>query len=351
MTGTVQSSDGTTIAFDRTGEGPAVVLVGGAMHYRALDPSFGQIAERLASRATVYTYDRRGRGESTDTPPYAVEREIEDLEAIIGMAGGTACVMGASSGAVLALRAAAHGVPIPGLVMYEPPFIVDSSRPPLPGDYVQHLDKLMADGNRGEAVRYFMTAAVGMPAEMVGGMGGSPMWPALEAVAHTLAYDGRIMGDTMSGDLGALEVFRSVPTRTLVLDGGLSPEFMRAAARTAAEVLPKAEYRTLDGQTHQVEPAAIAPVLEEFFLASLSSRSGGRRRGVLCGCCDYAAPSLRLFRNALQADLISRFHVPQNVICGCIIELETVNNLWSVGRGFLGGDDSDEYRRGACQCH
>jgi hypothetical protein len=177
-------------------------------------------------------------------------------------------VMGASSGAVLALRAAAHGVPIPGLVMYEPPFIVDSSRPPLPGDYVEHLDKLTAAGRRAEAVRYFMTAAVGMPADMVGGMGGSPMWPALEAVAPTLAYDGRVMGDTMSGDPGTLAAFRSVPTRTLVMDGGLSPESMRAAARTVAGVLPNARYRTLDGQTHQVEPNAIAPVLEEFFLTS-----------------------------------------------------------------------------------
>jgi pimeloyl-ACP methyl ester carboxylesterase len=160
MISTVQSADGTTIAFDKLGEGPALVLVGGAFQHREADPRTGRIAELLAPRFSVYHYDRRGRGASGDTPPYAVDREIEDLDALIQAAGGSAFVFGMSSGAVLALDAA-RTLAISRLALYEPPFIVDDSRPPLPDDYVAQLDALLADGRRGAAVELFMTTTVG----------------------------------------------------------------------------------------------------------------------------------------------------------------------------------------------
>jgi pimeloyl-ACP methyl ester carboxylesterase len=207
-TASVRSADGTRIVFDVTGHGSPLVLVGAAMQYRALESSQSELAEALAPRFTVYVYDRRGRGESGDTPPYAVERELEDLEAVIGAAGGTAHVMGGSSGAVLSLRAAAHGLMIGRLALYEPPFIVDDSRPPVPSDeYVGRLDELIAAGRRRQAVEYFLTFAVRVPPEMLGEMRRTPIWPAMESVAHTLAYDGRIMGETMSGRTSALEEF------------------------------------------------------------------------------------------------------------------------------------------------
>ncbi|MEO8425181.1 MAG: alpha/beta hydrolase, partial [Actinomycetota bacterium] len=154
---TVTSKDGTTIAFDRYGEGPAIVPVGGAFQHRAIDPSTAHLAELLAPQFTVYHYDRRGRGGSGDTAPYAVEREIEDIDALIQEAGGSAFAFGMSSGAVLALEAAAHGLAITKLALYEPPFFVDDSRPPLPADYLERLTDLLANDRRGDAVELFMT--------------------------------------------------------------------------------------------------------------------------------------------------------------------------------------------------
>src|SRR2546429_4582400 len=185
---TVISKDSTPIAFDKSGHGPAIILVAGATATRLAEASLAAI---LAAQFTVFNYDRRGRGESGDTAPYAVEREVEDLEALIIEAGGSAFVVGGSSGAVLALEAA-RKLPITKLALYEPPFIVDDSRPPLPADYVSQLTALLASGRRGDAVAYFMTTGVGLPVAEVAQMRHDPMWPALEAVAHTLAYDGTI---------------------------------------------------------------------------------------------------------------------------------------------------------------
>ncbi len=168
----VTSKDGASIAFDRYGEGPPLVLVAGATATRSAEVS---LATFLAKHFSVFAYDRRGRGDSGDVAPYAVEREIEDLASIIAAAGGAAFVFGHSSGAVLALRAAASGLAIPRLAAYEPPFIVDDSRPPLPDDYVGHLNELISDGQSGEAVAYFMTVAVGTPAEYVAQMRDHPM--------------------------------------------------------------------------------------------------------------------------------------------------------------------------------
>lgn len=256
----VTSKDGTPIAFDRSGEGAAIILVGGAFQHRLIDPRTAQLAALLAPHFTVFHYDRRGRGDSGDTAPYAVEREVEDLEALIKEAGGSAFVYGMSSGAALALEAAARGLAITKLALYEPPFMVDDSRPRPPNLATQYTE-LTSSGRHGDAVELFMTKAVGMPVEAVAQMRNTPMWPALEAVAHTLAYDATIMGD------GSLPTERaaSVTVPTLVMDGGASPAWMRTAVQALTDALPNAQRRSLEGQTHDVAPEALAPVLEEFF--------------------------------------------------------------------------------------
>jgi hypothetical protein len=258
---TTQSADGTTIAFDRSGEGPPVVIVAGATSTRTPNAPFAAL---LAPRFTVFNYDRRGRGDSGDTPPYAVEREMEDLEAVIGEAGGSAFGFGLSSGANLTLEAAARGLNITKLALWEANFLVDDSRPPLPDDYVRHLNELVSADRRGDAVEYFMTAAVGLPPEFIAPMRDMPMWPGLEAVAHTIAYDGTIVGEDMSGNPLAAQRWASVTAPALVMDGGTAP-WLSGGARALADALPNAQRRTLEGQTHDVAPDAIVPVLEEFF--------------------------------------------------------------------------------------
>jgi pimeloyl-ACP methyl ester carboxylesterase len=258
---TARSADGTRIAFDRTGDGPALVLVGGALADRA---AAAEVSALLGQRFTVLAFDRRGRGDSGDTPPYEVEREIEDVAALIEEAGGSALLFGHSSGAVLSLLAVEAGLPITKLAVYEPPFIIDATRPPAPADYVQHLDALVADGRRGDAVAYFMTTGVGVPAEMVEQMKRSPMWPGLEAMAHTIAYDGRVMGELMRGRPFPPDRWSGVKVPTLVLDGGASPEWQRNAARALAEALPDARHRTLDGQDHGPASDVLVPVLVDF---------------------------------------------------------------------------------------
>ncbi|HEX8036597.1 MAG TPA: alpha/beta hydrolase [Ktedonobacterales bacterium] len=261
---TVQSKDGTTIAFDRSGQGPALILVSGALGTRAVAAS---LVASLAPHFTVFAYDRRGRDDSGDTPPYAVEREVEDINALITEAGGSAFVFGHSSGAVLALEAA-RLLPsrITKLAMYEPPFIIDDSRPPLPRDYVARLNELIAAGRRGEAVEYFMTSAVGVPAEVVTDMRSTPFWATLEAVAHTLPYDGTIMGDTMDGDPRPLRQWASVAVPTLVMDGGMSPAFMHHGAEELVSVLPNGQHRRLIGQDHGPADEVLVPVLVAFFV-------------------------------------------------------------------------------------
>jgi pimeloyl-ACP methyl ester carboxylesterase len=261
----VTSSDGTTIAFDRSGDGPAIILVGGAIQHRAIDERTTELAALLAPRFTVVHYDRRGRGDSRDTPPYAVEREVDDIAALIDDAGGSASLFGMSSGAVLALDAAARGLAVAKLALYEPPFIVDDSRPPLPADYVERLTEMTSTGRPGDAVAYFMTVGMGMPEGAVAPMRDAPFWPALESVANTLAYDGTIMQGTMRREPLPVTRWASVTVPALVLDGGDSPAYQRNAVRALADLLPGAQRRTLEGQTHEVDPALLAPVLEKFF--------------------------------------------------------------------------------------
>jgi pimeloyl-ACP methyl ester carboxylesterase len=261
MTETARSKDGTTIAFDTVGDGAAVILVPGALNTRGDMPPY---VDALSPSFRVVAYDRRGRGDSGDTPPYAVEREVEDLDAVIEAVGGRASLVGFSSGAALALETARRSADVERVVAYEAPFIVDDTREPVPADYVARLDELVANGERGEAVAYFMVTGVGMPADMVEGMRSMPMWPGLEALAHTIAYDGRAMGDHMSGRPFADGEWDDVTVPVLVADGGDSPPWMHNGARALADALPNATYRTLAGQTHQVAPEALAPAVTEF---------------------------------------------------------------------------------------
>jgi pimeloyl-ACP methyl ester carboxylesterase len=260
---TVTSKDGTTIAYDRSGEGPPLVLVGGALSDRS---AVGALTEALAPRFTVIAYDRRGRGDSGDTAPYAVEREVEDLEALVAEAGGSAFVFGHSSGAALALEAAARGLPVTKLALYEPPFITDDGREPLPDDYVERLAEVSASGRRGDAVEYFLTSGPGVPPEVVAGMRNEPFWPAMEKIAHTLAYDGAVMGDTMAGRPLPTERWASVTVPTLVMDGDQSPAWARNSVAALVDVLPNAERRSLEGQDHGAASEVLAPVLVEFFI-------------------------------------------------------------------------------------
>jgi pimeloyl-ACP methyl ester carboxylesterase len=260
----ITSKDGTHIVFDRLGDGPALILVGGALSDRS---GWAPLAKLLAPRFTVFSYDRRGRGDSEDTLPYSVEREIEDLDALIDEAGGAASIHGQSSGAVLALEATAR---FPGKVrklsLYEPPFIIDDSRPPPPENFVGQIKELIAANRRGDAVEFWMTEVVRAPAEAVAQMRSAPTWPALEAVAHTLTYDIAVLGENMAGDPLPAQQWAAATAPTLVIDGGASPAWIRNSARTLAAVLPNAQRRTLEGQTHNAAPEVLAPEIERFFV-------------------------------------------------------------------------------------
>lgn len=265
---TVQSKDGTSIAFDRSGEGPAVILVTGALGDRS-HPVQKQLVALLEPHFTVFNYDRRGRGESGDTPPYAVEREIEDIDALIDAAGGSAFVYGISSGAILALEATNKlAAKVKKLVLYEPPFIIDDSRPPLPPDYVEQINAAIAAGRRGDAVEIFMTKALLLPAEYLAPMRADPMLADMEKVAHTLAYDGTVARDFMAGRPLPVDRWSSLMVPTLVMSGENSEPFFHRGAHALVDILPNGQRRTLEGQDHAVAPEALAPLLVEFFNAS-----------------------------------------------------------------------------------
>ena len=258
----VQSADGTTIAFDQLGKGPAVILVGGALEQRAMDSETAQLAPLLAQHFTVFHYDRRGRGDSTDTLPYAVEREIEDIDALITEAGGSAFVFGISSGAALAMEAAIKlGDKIKKLAMYEAPYNDDEAARRAWKEYRKQLAEVVAQGRRGDALALFMLLT-GMPPDHLDRVHQHPMWPMWEAVASTLAYDAAAMGEDASVPT---EKAASVAVPALVMDGGASYPFMHIAALALVKAMPHAQHRTLEGQTHEVAPQVLAPVLVEFF--------------------------------------------------------------------------------------
>jgi pimeloyl-ACP methyl ester carboxylesterase len=255
----VTSRDGTQIAFDGRGEGAAVVLVDGALSYGELGV-MPALANELAGEFTVYRYDRRGRGGSGDTAPYAVAREVEDLAAVIGAAGGSARVFGLSSGAVLALEAAASGLPIERLVLYEPPYDVSGGDPEEHRAYIEHLEGLLAAGRHGDAVDWFLSNA-GVPEEALAAMHQQPDWPLFEGVAPTLAYDHLIVGT------GAVprERAAAITAPTLVANGERSPDFFHAAAEATAAAIPRGEHRVLAGAGWGTyEAAALAPLVADF---------------------------------------------------------------------------------------
>jgi pimeloyl-ACP methyl ester carboxylesterase len=256
--GQVQSSDGTAIAYERSGDGPALVIVGGAFADAA---TAAPLAAVLAPRFTVYAYDRRGRGASGDTPPYAVDREIEDLQAVIEEAGGSAFVYGHSSGAALALETAARGSGVAKLALYEPPYVVNGTGPRRPADLTRRLAELAAADRRGDAVELFMKEGPGVPDHLIAQMRRSPVWAGLENLAHTLHYDTTIMGD------GSVPTERAaaVAAPTLVMDGGESPGWARASAEALAAALPDARHRRFEDQDHGVAHDVIGPVLKRFF--------------------------------------------------------------------------------------
>jgi pimeloyl-ACP methyl ester carboxylesterase len=258
------SPDGTIIAYDRIGDGPPIVLVDGAMCYRGAGP-MDALAQQLASSFTVLTYDRRGRGESTDTSPYAAEREIEDLSALIDEAGGEAYVYAISSGAALALATAAAGPHINRLALYEPPFVAAFEDAGRAAKYSADLKALLDAGDRGGAVARFMTR-VGVPQQMIDGAQASQGWPRMAAIAPTLAYDDQLL----AGCHVPRDVASRITVPALLLSGGASPDNLQQAAEATAAALPNAEHRTLQGQTHDVAPEALAPVLIEFFSTSVA---------------------------------------------------------------------------------
>ena len=260
-THTITSADGTVLVYDRIGQGPALVLVDGAFCSRRFGPA-PKLAPRLADRFTVFAYDRRGRGDSGDTAPYAVERDIEDLEAVLGAAGGSASVAGFSSGAILALMAAAAGAPIDRLVAWEPPLVIDQPgghRPP--SDAADQLSALIATGRRDHAVKYYLTRVMGAPTAAYYLMRLAPMWPKMRAAAPSLPHDLAVFTTGATHPTGWLSRVR---TPTLAVSGAKSPAALQGGTRTVAGTVPGAAYRTLAGQSHNVAASALAPVLREF---------------------------------------------------------------------------------------
>ncbi|MEV2217205.1 alpha/beta hydrolase [Streptomyces sp. NPDC050997] len=250
------SRDGTPVAYERTGQGPAVVLVSGAM---STGGTMRPLAAALSDRFDVVVYDRRGRGESGDKAPYAVDREVEDLAALIELLGGEAALYGVSSGGALALHAAASGLPVRRVAVYEVPFAVYEGGAKERAEYTERLEDALAHDRRGDAVELFLRLT-GLAEEMIQGARHSPMWPGMEAIAPSLAHDNTVMGD----GLVPRDLLASLTVPVLSAAGGASPEWLREAAQAVAEAAPEGTYRVLEGQTHMVDPQALAPLLAEF---------------------------------------------------------------------------------------
>ena len=265
---TAQSKDGTTIAYDREGSGPVVIVVNGALGDRKLDRRFKLmtgISERLSPRFTVINYDRRGRGESNEAGSFAVEREVEDIAALIEAGGGRAALFGFSSGGALALRAAGAGIGVTKVAVYEVPFMVDRDEKRPPSDYGRRQDDLVEAGDRNGAVKHFMRDAMGMPAPAVAMMRLMPAWKDMAANAHTLPYDWAALGEhNMQGDPLQAEEFASITLPAMVVHGGKSPANLRKGSEALAGILPDARLCVLDGIGHNLKVDAIVPVLEEF---------------------------------------------------------------------------------------
>lgn len=271
MTRFTTSADGTEIAYSITGSGPALILVDGAMCHRMFGPST-ELASVLDKDFTVYTYDRRGRGETGDgATPWSLDREIEDIDALIKEAGGSAFVFGVSSGAVLAAEAATKRSSISRLAIYEFPMVVDDTYTPRPADIVEQMNDMLARDDRSGMISKFMKM-VGVPGVGLAIMKLTPVWKKLKLVAHTLRWDLRILGDDGRGEPLPADRW-SIKVPTLVMNGGKSPDYLRNTMKNVAEVLGDVEYQELPGQTHMLKSSAAAPVLVEFF--SRAQRTAG----------------------------------------------------------------------------
>jgi pimeloyl-ACP methyl ester carboxylesterase len=266
----VTSADGTAIAYERRGEGPPIIVVDGALCSRSFGPS-PKLAPLLASQFRVITYDRRGRGESGDTAPYAAEREVEDLAALVKIAGNGVSLYGSSSGAALAIRAVASGQPVQKLCIYETPFVFPDSPPPLPPDRQSEIEQMVAEGRRGDAVKTFLRM-VGVPAAVLPLMRVMPgVWSNLTAVAHTLPHDFALLGHSAAGkplpeQLSVAMAAIQVPT--LVGVGSKSPAWMRHTMQRVAGAIAGAKLRVLDGQTHTISAKAARNMLVAFLVGS-----------------------------------------------------------------------------------
>jgi pimeloyl-ACP methyl ester carboxylesterase len=259
----VTSTDGTAIAYETLGAGPPLILIDGAMCFRESGPA-RPLAEVLKDRFTVVIYDRRGRGESGDTAPYAVSKEVEDIGALLDAVGGSAYIYGCSSGGALAMEAANTFDGVRKLIVYEAPFIVDNSRSPLTEEDQRQAGRYIAEGRRGAAVKQFMRF-VGVPGfgiVMMQLMRG--VWTKLTGIAHTLPYDYQIVGPYQRGKPLPAGEWRDIKAPVLVADGSKSPAWMRTGQQALAKNLG-AEYRTLEGQTHIVKAEAHAPMIRDFF--------------------------------------------------------------------------------------
>jgi pimeloyl-ACP methyl ester carboxylesterase len=263
------SADGTRIAYEVQGAGPSLVLVDGALCQRNMGPA-RPLAEQLAPSFTVHIYDRRGRGESgPGETAYTVEREVEDLAAVIEAAGGHAHVFGSSSGATLALAGAQRGLPIDRLALYEAPYIVDDSHAPNDPGLPDRMRALVDDGKRGDAVRLFMRT-VGAPGPMVAVMRMLPVWKKLTGVAHTLPHDLSLVIERQQGRPLPDGLYDAVSSPTLVIAGGKSPAYLRNAQAAVADAVPDGRLETLPGQTHMIKAKVTAPVVAAHLLSDSS---------------------------------------------------------------------------------
>lgn len=256
----VISKDGTSIAYEKSGSGEPLILIDGALCYRSFGP-MKKFASLLSNNFAVYWYDRRGRGDSGDSPTYSPDREVEDIEALIDEAGGSAFLLGLSSGAALAIRSAEKKLKIKKMALYEPPYVWDKKSGKPAVDHEAELKKILATGNRSKAVKYFMVTMVGAPAIAAFIMQLMPMWKKLKAVAHTLPYDSAIMGNWSVPE----EKISSITVPTLISGGGKSPATLQDPVKLIARLLPNGTLKILEGQTHNVKAEVLIPEILDFF--------------------------------------------------------------------------------------
>lgn len=255
----VTSADGTRIEYERTGEGPPLVMVDAAGSYRGFGPMTG-LSDLLAAGHTVFTYDRRGRGASGDAPPYLVDREVEDLAAVVDAAGGTASIYAFSSGGLLAMQAVVAGLSIPRMVLFEPPIQMEADPPP-ESDLTREMVRLIEAGRPDEAAMHFQRS-IGVPAEILDGMRDQPFWPDFVAVAHTLVYDCKL------SDATSLDTAAKVTVPALILDSQGSSDDLTGWAASVAAAMPSASHLSMEGEWHGIPHEALAPVVTEFLLRS-----------------------------------------------------------------------------------